>query len=505
MKQFQNPKITVTMPAFDVERYIGPAIESVLRQDWTDFELIILDDCSQDRTWEIAREYLSDFRVRLYRNRRKMCDAANRNLILRLSRGKYIAPHDADDIMLQGRLKKQVEFLEAHPEVGVVFGNAIFANERMRKGYYVIRPLSPKGVFLSRSGSVTVLDSNFSHCSSLARKEEIHKAGGYDQTLVVGTDARLYRRLLRRTRFYYLNQMCFVYRKRSNSSYNSYFAKRLSMRRYFTKQRAWLPRRIIVDRFSIDLHRMPVDVRDATAWRLSFYVEKMGWNQNQEKAEPLILPVTALADQAADYDTYRTGFLQPFAQALTKKNEWMLEAGLVSMQEAGIVLVGPSVGANGDWILPFIKKGFYFYTGTSAILYHSGSGIVARGLVDPLVFSVHPKNAGGIVPPVFWNPRIGKYCTHVDTYKTFGVRFECALKIILKIDIDNSLSKIVKRPMRFAERRDSLRQRFLAYDGRVQAGAPHMLENAARLAKGLAVRLPARGLNSLPNLVQSER
>jgi glycosyltransferase involved in cell wall biosynthesis len=111
--------VSVLMPVYNGENYLSEAVESILNQTFRDFELIIIDDGSTDRTAEILAEYeRRDMRVRLYSQARKGL-IATLNRGIELSRGRYIARMDADDVSYPTRLEKQVAFLEAHLNVGV--------------------------------------------------------------------------------------------------------------------------------------------------------------------------------------------------------------------------------------------------------------------------------------------------------------------------------------------------------------------------------------------------
>ena len=115
------PKVSVIMPAYNVERYIGEAIESILNQTFTDFELIILNDYSTDKTLEIIKKYArKDKRIKFKNNQKNMGFIASLNRCLDIAQGKYIAKMDSDDISLPTRLEKQVAYLDNHPEVGLV-------------------------------------------------------------------------------------------------------------------------------------------------------------------------------------------------------------------------------------------------------------------------------------------------------------------------------------------------------------------------------------------------
>lgn len=108
-----QPKITVIMPAYNAERFIEPAIRSVMTQTVTDWELLVIDDGSRDGTCAVV-EALSaeDSRVRLLRNDKNMGVANTRNRGLSLCRGEFAAFLDSDDIWLPEKLQKQLDLLE---------------------------------------------------------------------------------------------------------------------------------------------------------------------------------------------------------------------------------------------------------------------------------------------------------------------------------------------------------------------------------------------------------
>ena len=115
------PKVSVIMPCFNVEKYIGEAIESVLNQTFKDFEFIIINDGSTDDTAEIAKRYAKqDKRINLIDNKENRGFIARLNDCLDIACGEYVAKMDSDDISLPERLQKQVEFLDANPDIGMV-------------------------------------------------------------------------------------------------------------------------------------------------------------------------------------------------------------------------------------------------------------------------------------------------------------------------------------------------------------------------------------------------
>ncbi|MGI4824206.1 MAG: glycosyltransferase family 2 protein [Janthinobacterium lividum] len=113
------PKVSVVLPVYNVAAHIQQTIESLLRQTFTDFELLVLDDCSTDDT--VARvEAIADPRLRLIRNPRNLGRAGTDNAAIEHVQGEYVAKMDGDDICYPERLAKQVAFLDQHPAVNVV-------------------------------------------------------------------------------------------------------------------------------------------------------------------------------------------------------------------------------------------------------------------------------------------------------------------------------------------------------------------------------------------------
>ncbi|MEG3439563.1 glycosyltransferase [Pannus brasiliensis CCIBt3594] len=122
------PRVSVIIPSFNHEKYIGETIESVLRQTYQDFEIVITDDGSTDNTVEIVKSF-TDPRIKLFyfpRNR-GACVAANH--CLEHASGEYIAMLSSDDIFIESKLEKQVNFLDNHPNYGVVFSFAQIIDE----------------------------------------------------------------------------------------------------------------------------------------------------------------------------------------------------------------------------------------------------------------------------------------------------------------------------------------------------------------------------------------
>lgn len=118
--QKQTPLISVIMPLYNAERFVGESIENVLRQTVGDFELIVIDDASTDASAEIARAYAAkDDRIVLMHNELNSGAARTRNRALDAARGKFITFMDADDLCSPERFAKQLAFFERHPQTDI--------------------------------------------------------------------------------------------------------------------------------------------------------------------------------------------------------------------------------------------------------------------------------------------------------------------------------------------------------------------------------------------------
>ena len=122
--------VSVIMPLYNAERFLDETIQSVLNQTYKNYELIIIDDCGQDGSLDIAKKYAKqDKRIKIYSNKENKGIAYSRNRGLHEARGEYIALLDDDDIAMPNRLELQVKYLDNHPEIGTIGGNAQWIDE----------------------------------------------------------------------------------------------------------------------------------------------------------------------------------------------------------------------------------------------------------------------------------------------------------------------------------------------------------------------------------------
>lgn len=161
-----TPLVSVIVPAYEAEAFLGEALESALEQDCGQVEVIVVDDGSTDRTAEIAGAYA----VRLVR-REHRGPAAARNAGLALARGEFMTILDADDVWPVDRLSRQVAHLREHPALGIVLGlTEIFLTPGQR------RPAHWPAAHTGRAIPAVA-------GSMLARAEVFEIVGGFDETL----------------------------------------------------------------------------------------------------------------------------------------------------------------------------------------------------------------------------------------------------------------------------------------------------------------------------------
>lgn len=119
-----NPLVSIGMPVYNCEATVAEAIASILNQTFKEWELIVIDDGSTDETFQIAQQF-SGPRVRVIRGDSNKHLPARLNEAVFMARGKYFARMDGDDISYPDRLRKQIDFLEIHPEVDLLGGSIL--------------------------------------------------------------------------------------------------------------------------------------------------------------------------------------------------------------------------------------------------------------------------------------------------------------------------------------------------------------------------------------------
>jgi len=170
-----NPKVTVLMPAYNAEKYIGEAIASVLNQSFTDFELLIINDGSTDSTQKIIHSF-RDKRIVLINQQNKGVSAAL-NVGLKAARADYIARFDADDVCHPDRLKIQYEFITSYPQYTIIGSTADYIDA---SGHFMFTH-QLAGHLNEEIQQLKYSVCPFIHSSVLYKKDVVITNGGYNE------------------------------------------------------------------------------------------------------------------------------------------------------------------------------------------------------------------------------------------------------------------------------------------------------------------------------------
>lgn len=210
--------VSVVIAAYNVEKYIEETINSVLNQTWTNIEIIVVNDGSKDNTFKILNHYRDKINIIDQEN---MGQSGATNSALRVAKGEYICLHDADDIMMNEKIEKQVKFLENKPDYGLVFTNGCHIDENglvIKETFYTNPP--PQGYIFRE----LFCNNTVAGATSMVTREAFQRTGLLD------TQNRMqdYPFVLRIAYYYkigYIDELLYAYRRHNtNISSNSYYA-----------------------------------------------------------------------------------------------------------------------------------------------------------------------------------------------------------------------------------------------------------------------------------------
>lgn len=202
------------MCTYNRAHFIRQAIDSVLSQTFQDWELIIMDDCSTDNTEDIISPYLADARIKFIKNETNLGINKNRNKVLSLSTGEYVAILDSDDYWINNdKLSLQNEFLDHNKEYTLIGSNIIIVDEY---GQTIKKIIYPSNHFLIKN--LLLIKNLFCHSSVLYRKQDILNLGSYDESLPIWEDYDLWLKIGQTSKFANLYQYTTAYRKHATQS-----------------------------------------------------------------------------------------------------------------------------------------------------------------------------------------------------------------------------------------------------------------------------------------------
>lgn len=200
--------VTVLMTVYNGSGTVRNAVASILNQTYSDWDFLIIDDCSTDGTWELLQAIAKhDSRVTIVRNLVRLGFAACLNIGWRRARGELIARMDADDFSFPQRLERQVEYMQAHPEVAVLGTGAELVDEHGRFICVAYRPEKHEIIIKKM-----YQENPFFHSSVMVRWSFYEALDGYDERWKRCEDMDLWMRAYRRFQFHNLRDALIKYR-----------------------------------------------------------------------------------------------------------------------------------------------------------------------------------------------------------------------------------------------------------------------------------------------------
>lgn len=242
----KGPLVSVMMPTYNGAAYLREAIDSILDQTYASWELIIVDDGSTDETPAILQSYCRQHtRIKAYRIPHGGRGKA-RNKCLEEASGKYIAVCDSDDISLPNRFKVQVEFLETHPDIGVVSAQMLhFDVHNMPKRLYSY-PETPERIQARfDKGKMGV-----SNGASMFRRELIDKVGAYSEECLRAQDLEFFLRVNEVSRFASLPHDLLLYRNSPSNCTYRFWVRLCKYGRYAVYRRGRFRKQLAPVRFA---------------------------------------------------------------------------------------------------------------------------------------------------------------------------------------------------------------------------------------------------------------
>jgi glycosyltransferase involved in cell wall biosynthesis len=236
------PKCSVLMGVYNAERFVGQAVESILTQTFADFEFIIINDGSTDRSLDVLRSFENQDKRIVLITRENRGIGATRNELLHKARGAYVATMDADDVSIGNRLELQVAFLDSHLDVVCLGGNYELIDEAGRHLIDLDRqPLTDDEIQRQHLRGETSINNP----TVMMRREAVLTVGGYDEELAPAEDLDLYLKLGEIGKLANLPEIVLRYRELGTSASATAHDAQLERMRIGT-ERAW-KRRGIVD------------------------------------------------------------------------------------------------------------------------------------------------------------------------------------------------------------------------------------------------------------------
>lgn len=211
-KNKTEPLVSVIMPGLNVGNFVEEAAKSILGQTYKNIEVILLDDGSDDNTWEALKRLKElDKRVAIHRHKENLGVGLSRNEMIGLAKGEFIAWQDCDDISLPNRIEEQVKFLLDNPKVGVVGSYIEFFNDN---GSFGVRKYPKNDPELRK---IIFRYNPLAQPASMFRKECFEKVGGYNPAYRVSEDLDMFLKVGTKYEFGNVQKVLLKYRENPGS------------------------------------------------------------------------------------------------------------------------------------------------------------------------------------------------------------------------------------------------------------------------------------------------
>jgi len=223
-----SPQVSILMAVFNNQCTVFRAIKSILNQTFEDFEFLILNDASTDSSWEIINSF-KDKRIKVINNQRNLGLTRSLNKLIKLSRGKYIARMDADDVSLPTRLDRQFKFLSDNPEFILLGSSYHIINNKEKIIKEVKYNTSPERIYYD-----ITFQNIFAHSSVIFQRDKIISLGGYNQKLRYAQDFSLWYKLTREGKTWIMPDILIQWNdSKVNISSNKYKEQSITSRKIF--------------------------------------------------------------------------------------------------------------------------------------------------------------------------------------------------------------------------------------------------------------------------------
>lgn len=186
------PELTVSMPAYNSSKFVGEAVESVLRQEGIDFELMVVDDGSEDNTIDVVESF-KDPRIKLLRNKVNTGISYCHNLVIDNSASPFISHVDSDDLVLPGAFRKIIDMIKSSSDIGQVHCCYLFINEEGKNMKMDMSPVIKPGMDYKRG--ILICGGVINHLRTY-RREVFHAVGKFNETLKYSVDTEMALRIV---------------------------------------------------------------------------------------------------------------------------------------------------------------------------------------------------------------------------------------------------------------------------------------------------------------------